>query len=133
MKFIRSTSSHDLREFVRDWVALLANGQFEDARSWLYRSERFSAADLQRAIQENSTREDQAHGIQVTDPRLLSPDGERFSVVELIKRDAHGRTVHDIDYYLPINERWSSTRMTFFVREIETGKFVLELTGISSS
>jgi len=122
-KLLDSTEEETVLDYLRDWVALLAQGRFDDAHAWLYRAGHFTPADIRDWIFRYSP--------VVNDPRTLDLSEEQSMIEALEKPDENGREVFGVEYFLPLNGEWSPMRASFFLREVGEGRFGLELTDIS--
>jgi hypothetical protein len=137
-KFLESKDDVTVRDYLRDWIALMAQGQFEVAHGWLYRGEGFTPEDLREWIfsyrpEYRAAKESKRNSVapKISDPRALDLSGERFMMDVLEKPDENSHEVSGVEYFIPLDGDWSPMRASFFLREVGDRRYGLELTDIS--
>ena len=140
MKVIARNEPQEILPIIRDWVHLISEEKWEQACEWLYvppgshfvnspELTKESIAQYSRKYRSAPPSEKEKCRPRVTSPRAMT-DGEKVDFLPL-PPDQDERGITTVEYFLPLDGKWSDLRAAFKIVPLSSGGFGLLLTDIS--
>jgi hypothetical protein len=143
MKPLEQNTPEAILKYVRDWVCLLSEDEFEEAQKWIYVPPeligkyhnnpgitRETIAEYSVKYRQAKKSEKEKYRPKVTSPYAMDRSGEEYYLWPEEWKDT-GESISGIEYYLPLEGQWSRLRADFRIIPLPDKTFGMFLSDIS--